>query len=290
MVIFPRIEVHAVDHCTLSCVGCNHASPHLGNKSYSANDYIHWLDVIRNNKFDWGTLAVSGGEPFLLKESLNDFVLTLKQRYRCNMEIFTNAFWLTGLDSIEKFKVVFQNISSLQISLYEPYIQKLGWPKYHELAHEIRKRFKIKVFNSEPGGVKSFGQVYFYDTPVEVDKSLNCWVKDCTQLNSNGMLYRCTYGHFLKTQIPSDGFRNGQDMCFDLKDIGKRDLKAWREKWPLDSCRFCGCNPEVSPFTKWKSDTKIKGMNREEYLKYLKTLIPQDQMINLDGKKRINLL
>lgn len=289
MKIFPRIEVHAADHCTLSCVGCNHASPHLKKRSYSVEEYTPWLDLIRKHNFDWEILGISGGEPFIIQEKLNDFCYSLKRKYHSRIELFTNAFWLTSLDSIDKYSRVFQNIESLQISWYKPYVEKLGWETCQKFMDEIRKRFRIHVFSFQTNGVKAFGQVYFYDTPVHVDSSSRCVVKDCTQLTAEGILYRCTYGHFLKTDIPSDGFKHSQDIVFDLRDIGKRDLRQWRSKWPLDSCRYCGCGPDRIIHTAWRSDSKIKDMSRKEYLEYLQEMVPA-KLNNLEPKRRINLL
>src|SRR5581483_345797 len=199
----------------------------------------------------------------------NDFCLKLKQRYNSKIELFTNAFWLTSLDAIDKFATVFRNIHTLQISFYKPYVEKIGWENCQKFAEEIRTRFNIHVFSFVPNGVKSFGQVYFYDTPAPTDKSLQCMVKDCTQLTADGILYRCTYGHFLKTPIPSEGFKKSQDIYFDLRNINKKSLTQWRNKWPLDSCKFCGCGPGRIIWTDWRSDPKIKNMNRDEYLEYL---------------------
>lgn len=39
--ILDRLEVHAVDHCNLACVGCNHSSPLLKKREYAAADHLH---------------------------------------------------------------------------------------------------------------------------------------------------------------------------------------------------------------------------------------------------------
>ena len=61
-------ELHAVDHCNLSCKGCSHFAPFStqhSKKEYAASDYMPIIDdmIRRNVVFD--TIKVIGGEPFL---------------------------------------------------------------------------------------------------------------------------------------------------------------------------------------------------------------------------------
>lgn len=272
MYYFPRIELHAVDHCTLSCVGCNHASPFLQKKMYCAEDYFPWLDLIRSKNCNWRLLAISGGEPFLLKEKLNDFCYNLKQKYKDTfIEVFTNAFWLDSMEVIEKYNIAFRSIDRLVVSYYEPYIKKFGFQNMKDRISEIGKRYSIQTSSFQENGTTYFGQVLFFDD-LKVVPNRNCPVKDCTQLTKNGLLYRCTYGHMLNTVIASDSFKKSKDIIFDLKtEIDSRDLVAWREKWPLDNCSFCGCGNNAS--AKWQSDPKIKTMNKEQYEKKVNNLI-----------------
>lgn len=286
MANFLRIELHAADHCTLSCIGCNHGSPHLNKKLYNVEDYIPWLDLLKNNNHTWNCLVITGGEPFLLKGNINNFCKVLKNRYKCAIQVFTNAFWLTSEESIENYHVCLSNISSLQISFYKPYVEKIGFDKLMYLASVIRKKYNIEVYSFQNKGVAKFGQVYFYDIPVKLDSKHRCAVKDCTQLRSNGKLYRCTYGHFLETKIPSDGFLNSKDIIFDLRDLDKRNIKEWLSKWPLDSCSFCGCGPSEISYANWQSDSSIKNMNRGEYLVKIEKLIGSKNMKNIKKDKK----
>ena len=169
MANFNRIEVHAVDHCTLSCIGCNHGSPHLRKKSYMVEDYTVWFDLLINKGHRWRSIGISGGEPFLLLNKINEFCQTLKQKYKCPIHIFTNGFWLNSERCVDDYSVCFSNIDSLQISFYKPYVEKIGIEKMKSTLDLIKNKYNIKIYSFQNEGVKKFGQVYFYDIPVKIN-------------------------------------------------------------------------------------------------------------------------
>lgn len=273
--IFPRIEIHAVDHCTLSCVGCNHGSPLLSKKIYKAQDYFVWLDILRNKGCDWNRLAVSGGEPFILSEKINDFIVSLKKRYNCHIELFSNAFWLSDENCFDKYRDCFSNLDELILSFYPPYVEKMGWEFIQNKVSNLRNKFKLKISSFQNQGVKNFGQFVFLEKSVPTTKDLKCAVKDCTQLRSNGIMYRCTYGHYVNTVVSSEGFKNSKDIFLDLNDKknDKNAIERWRNCWPLDSCSFCGCGQGRISWSKWESDSDIKNMTKDEYNKKVNKLI-----------------
>ena len=277
MIVFPRIEVHAVDHCTLSCIGCNHGSHLLKNKSYCAEDYIPWLDLLKSKGHNWDWLVVSGGEPFMLKDGLNVFCSTLKKRYGSFIELFTNAFWLSGPEVIETYKQTFESINRIMFSFYKPYTDKYGFDNMQNLVNQIRDRFNLQTGAFQPSGVSGFGQVMFSEEPNPNPKKL-CPVKDCSQLTKEGIIYRCTYGHYLKTSVVTDGFKCSKDIKFDLNtDLDTRDIIEWRKKWPLDSCSYCGCGEDII-WLKWKSDPKTKNMSKEEYRKTIQEMMRKEKL------------
>lgn len=266
-----RFEVHAVDHCNLACMGCNHASPFLKKREYQAEEYFPWIDMLREGGANFHTIGISGGEPFVHK-NINNFVKTLKQRYNCYINLFTNCFWLKGESSLDDYADALSRADILMLSAYKPIVERLGnFERLVELGTRIRERFGIKVGMFQQGVYDKFFQCDFYEEPVFIDASIDCHVKDCHQLTADGLLYRCTLGHALKGHPGvTEGFRNSKDLVYDLKtDPEHRLLLSWKDKWPLDACAYCGNTCDRAYPTTWESDPKLRSMDREEYLEKL---------------------
>jgi organic radical activating enzyme len=275
--ILERLEVHAVDHCNLSCIGCNHASPFFKKKNYQAEDYIPWIEKMRGELgLTFRKLAFTGGEPFL-HPALGEFVKEMKVvagAYEC--EIFTNLTWLKDESSIDKHAEVFSNVHNMCISRYKPVIEKIGGPELNRLMDVVVNRYPDMTIRSfDKGVVHEFSQVFFYEEARERLPHHTCAVKDCTQLVADGRLFRCTYGHAIGHHpAVSEGFAGSKDIVFDLKtDIGVRDINGWKDKWPLDACSHCGCGVSRDVWTPWVSDPLIRSMNREEYQDRLSLLV-----------------
>jgi 4Fe-4S single cluster domain len=270
---FPRIDVHPVDHCNLACIGCNHAAPFQPKTVHDVHDYRRWLDLIREHGHSWEVLGISGGEPFLHPE-INVFCRVLRAAYPdCIIEIFSNMFWLRDAAALRRYAIALQSVNRLMASHYPSVVERIGWEHLLRAEEEIRRRFGIEVGSFQEGIVHGFAQVEFYEEARPVTDAHDCAIKDCTQLRPDGLLYRCTYGHYLDTDFPSAGFRH-PDLWYDLKrDFGARDLKAWRSRWPLGSCHFCGCGAGRQTWTNWVSDPSIRGLNKVEYQERLRVLV-----------------
>lgn len=274
---FPRIDVHPVDHCNLACIGCNHAAPHRPKAIHDVSDYRRWLDLLRRKGHTWDTLGISGGEPFLHPD-ISGFTRALREAYSdSQLEIFSNAFWLAGPTALEDYHSVFTHIDRIMITHYRPVVDRIGWDRILNLEELLRSQFGIEVGHFQREAVHRFAQVAFYEEAIPVTESHVCAVRDCTQLRPNGILYRCTYGHYLETGLTSIGFRH-PDLQYDLgNELAARDLREWREKWPLGSCHFCGCGDGRQIWTNWTSDSTIRGMGKPEYNLRVAKLIEQGQ-------------
>ena len=246
-------------------------------KTYISSDYTNWLDLIIENGHSFKCLAISGGEPFILGDKLNKFCSEIREKYeKQHIELFSNAFWMTSEIEIAKYHTALSSINNLQLSFYPDYIEKIGWQKLQDLKNYIKNKYNITVGTFQQNGVKNFGQVYFFENPIEKNKNSQCPVKYCTQLRSDGYLYRCPYGYYLNTAIVSYGFNNGKDILFNLQEIKTKSIQDWYEKWPLDNCRYCGCGNASN--SKWQSDNSIKDMNRSQYLTKISNLIGKNKM------------
>jgi hypothetical protein len=262
-----RLEVHGCDHCNLACVGCNHSSPHLAKRFYGPEDYAPWLDRLAALGVGAGVVCVSGGEPFL-NPRLADLAEALRRWTPGNVAVYTNLFWLTGPEAIDRHARVFEHINTLSYTLYRPVVDRVGRPQLESLLAAIRKRWGTET-RPAPGDVATtFYQVGFTEEPEPV-RELGCVVRTCTQLTAEGLLYRCPYGHALRGHpLMTEGFRRAAagDLVFDLRgptDVAS--LAAWAEKWPLDTCRYCTLGQGKQVPTPWVSDGAIRGMGAEEY-------------------------
>lgn len=267
-----RLEIHAVDFCNLSCIACNHSSPFLKRKTeYKASEYIPWIEKIRARGVEIGKLAITGGEPFLHK-SLAAFITQVKEAAQPDLtEVFSNCFWLKDESSIAKYNDELISVDRLHYSLYEPIVAKIGLEEIHRLLDVIRARYDhLHVATFVEGVNKTFGLTTFYEEPVERLPHQTCAVKTCTQLRSNGLLYRCTQGLAMEGDPGmTEGFRGSKDIVFDLVRDVDRDFVAWATKWPLDACAFCSCGHGRETPIKWVSDPAIRGMTADEYEKRL---------------------
>lgn len=275
MYTLDRLEIHAVDHCNLACVACNHASPFLKKKEYTAQDYIPWIEKIRARGVEVNKLCVTGGEPFLHKE-LAAFIVQLKEAAQPALtEVFSNVFWMRDESSIAKHHDVLMSVDRLHYSLYQPVVDKIGLDEIHRLLDVIRSRYPhLHVTTFVQGVNKTFGLVTFYDQPVPRQPHQTCMVSTCTQLRADGKVYRCTQGLALEGHPGmSEGFRASRDIVFDLVRDVDRDFHQFLAKWPLDACAYCSCGLGRETPIPWTSDTAIRSMGPEEYEKRLVQIV-----------------
>jgi len=267
MYLLDRLEIHAVDHCNLACVGCNHNSPFLKKREYTAEDYIPWIERIKAKDVRINKLCITGGEAFLHRD-LCPFVGKLKEAAEPGLtEIFSNCYWLTDEQSIDKHDCLLRTVNRLHYSLYKPIVDKIGLDEMNRLLGIIKDRYpNLHVTTFVDGINKTFGLVAFYDEPVERLAHQTCQVKTCTQLRADGKLYRCPQGLALEGHPGmSEGFKASQDIVYDLAGDDDRDFHQFLAKWPLDACAYCSCGLARETPIPWTSDPKIRGMGPEEY-------------------------
>ena len=273
--ILDRLEVHAVDHCNLACVGCNHNSPFLKKREYAAAEYIPWIEKIRARGVEVDKLAITGGEPFLHR-SLGSFISDVKEAARPALtEVFSNCFWLRDEASIDKHDDVLKVVDRLHYSLYHPIVDRIGPEEIQRLLEVVRLRYgHLDVAAFVPGVNKTFALVTFYDSPVERLPHQTCPVKTCTQLRADGKVYRCTQGLALEGHPGmSEGFRASKDIVFDLERDEGRDFEEWAKRWPLDACAWCSCGHGRETPIPWTNDPTIRGLGPDEYERRLVQIV-----------------
>jgi len=239
-----RLEIHVADHCTLKCFGCNHLSPQLNKKLYNIKDYIYWLDKLRNHGTFYDIISLTGGEPFL-NPSLIEFVKTIKG-YCFKTEICTNLFWLKDEKSIDKYKDIIESVDILTISMYKKY------SKYNQkpLLEKLDKLYPDKLFFHYKDTVETFFINNFTEEYLPVIEN-NCAVKNCTQLLSNGYLYRCPYGRVIDIDGAVPQNIDMTDMVYDI-DNDSRNLQDWHDKWEMNCCHHCTLGQGKQKEIEWK--------------------------------------
>jgi hypothetical protein len=148
-----RFDVHLVDHCNLSCKGCEHFSSIADNKFLSLGEFER--DCKRLSELTGGIvddIALLGGEP-LLHPQITDFCFTARKYFHTGMiYIITNGVLLEKQDAVF-WDTLKENNITLIISVYpvkinHGYIQKLAakygieivyWGDWEEMYKRWRK-------------------------------------------------------------------------------------------------------------------------------------------------------
>lgn len=228
-------ELHAVDHCNLNCLNCNHHSLFFKKKEYQSNDYIPFIDEMIYRNIEFETIQILGGEPFL-HSNLPDFVTTIKNRYQKNIHVTTNGFWL-GKD-YSKYDDLFKIINKMFISIYPTIENAIGREKLLSVINEIKSKYNFEIILRD--NIKKFMEIKFTSTP-EPPTSFCHAQGNCTNLLPNGKLARCGVGAYANKNpsVTAEFLNNNDDMFYDLTIDDGRDFKLWKEKYPLNSCNFC---------------------------------------------------
>ena len=279
---FIRLEVHPVDHCNLSCgATCNHLSPFLRTRKNRADDYVPWIHKLADFA-TYATFCFSGGEP-TLHPDLAGFITVIKAAHSRPVwwQMATNLRWLKTENDIGKMGPVLSQLNSLIVSIYQPMVNKVGGHgRMLELLEKCRIRYGLDLVNfGNFGVIDRFWRARFYDEPQPIVR-LDCGTRNCTQLEPDGILYRCPFGHGFKSSVVPGGFRKATGMTFDLnRPFTIQELHTWRAAFPFDSCRHCGqAVGDDFQFVPWENRPGIREMAVKQFDDYLVSLPVLDEV------------
>lgn len=226
-------ELHAVDHCNLNCLNCNHHSLFFKKKEYSCEQYFPWIDEMKRRDISFQTIGIIGGEPFLHSD-LEGFCEGIKNRYKCRVIVTTNGFWLKNW---KKNQSIIQLLDEIIFSVYAPIASVIDFAKLVEEISSFSPKTKIKKRDN----ITHFSEIKFTSKP-EVPSDYCDWQADCTNLLVDGKLARCGVGAYAKANPSATKeflTSSNSDMFYDLSKDNGRDFKKWKEKYPLEACKFC---------------------------------------------------
>lgn len=253
-------ELHAVDHCNLNCINCNHHSLFFKKKEHNAADYFPHIDEMIRRNIKFNQIGILGGEPFL-HSNLFGFVNSIKQRYKKNIVITTNGFWL-GKD-YSKYDNIFRIIEKMFVSIYPTIESSIGIDKINKSIEEIRTKYNLDIVirSGKKSSINSFIEVKFTTKP-EIPTSFCKAQGDCTNLLPEGKIARCGVGAYAKKN-PNATFEflsKTEDMFYDLTKDNGRDFGEWKTKYPLESCNYCSVWKK-----NWVSWKNSKNTNKNDH-------------------------
>jgi anaerobic ribonucleoside-triphosphate reductase activating protein len=111
-----------VSGCIHKCDECY--NPETWNKKYGILfDKQFYLNIIKNNTLITG-VTISGGEPFLYPEELNDFILEVK-KINLNIWVYTGYIYE---DLLQKDKNILNMINNIEVIVDGKYNKNLKYP------------------------------------------------------------------------------------------------------------------------------------------------------------------
>jgi hypothetical protein len=228
-------ELHAVDHCNLNCLNCNHHSLFFKKKEYRCEDYFPWIDEMKRRKIKFGTIGILGGEAFLHSD-LASFCKGFKKRYGCRMLLTTNGFWLKSREDQDQ---VLRWVDEIIFSIYQPIEESMSRDVLETKLDGLQRRNPHLTVRRRDH-IRTFAEVKFTSEP-EIPSSFCDWQANCTNLLPDGRLARCGVGAYAHKNpaVTEEFLRGANDMFYDLSVDDGRDFKSWKQKYPLEGCKFC---------------------------------------------------
>lgn len=215
-----QLEINIVDHCNLSCKGCNHGSPITPVNYVSLESVKRDLDgikpFIRAQK-----IRLIGGEP-TLHPQIDDLLQICKDAQIANsVEINTNG---TKLDKMsERF---WQILDFAFISAYPGIEQNYPQQYKHKVLANKSNYFKYP-FSSNP------------NTDIDLVNNIwsQCQIRDYVYGVIEGYLFRCFRSSSIARLLK---FEDPNVDALKIADLTAETLKAYSERvTPLKGCGNC---------------------------------------------------
>mgnify|MGYP003114758637 CR=1 FL=1 len=239
------IEIHSVDHCTLSCNNCSHDAENANARFYSGEDYDRWFDKMAQADIHFSNISIAGGEPLINKKMPE--LINMSRRYATGrVSTMTNGWWLSSKKMVEKQLKKIEDVDDLCVTIYRPYVEKFGGLSAVEdrlsYLQELLPHLNIVRWGQRV--VRDFGKIEFHDDKRETLPNLYCAFMGCKQLLHTGMLLGCCVSRRVLSMPAVDKF-NIQGK------INKEEFVSWYNKNPLDLCSHCSLATEGVEYVPW---------------------------------------
>jgi cyclic pyranopterin phosphate synthase len=225
------LEIHASDHCNLSCKACSHLSP-ISEKFFPPTENLAALSVLARH-YHARTLRLLGGEP-LLRSDLAEFIATIRAtKISDSIRLVTNGTLLHKVTPD-----LLGVIDSIEISFY-PNLLKLEklreFKKFcegHQVSLYVRAMNHFRISHSEIGSQDRALVQKIYDSC----KIAHRW---SSQTYYNGIFFKCSNGPNLDREILKNNYASGLKISDDAEFFSRlKDYLAPTAK-PIAACTHC---------------------------------------------------
>lgn len=230
-------EVNAVDHCNISCLDCNHASP-VANKRMSDPDIVfHDLSLLAKS-YKAGLLKVIGGEP-LLHPDLLSLILAIRKSGICNhIVLYTNGILLHQMNDN-----IWKELDEIELSVYPDTRDQLD--KHMPAIKRTAQKHNVKL----SGYFYGYFRATFSTMGTSDEELTRCIYRTCQLANEwgcqsihDGHFFKCPQSIYIPKFLDdnfsydykNDGIRITGEASFSKK------LKNYlSSSQPLKACRYC---------------------------------------------------
>jgi hypothetical protein len=233
----PAIECAVVDHCNLSCAGCDHSSPFLPDHCIGVAEFERDATALAR-ALHVQRLRIVGGEPLLHPELPDLLAAAQSSGLADEVELWTN-----GLRLHEADPAIFPHLDTLRITKYPGVRLKVDLEELARLAERHGFRLRVEACNEFLHGVlnQAIDDPAVVNTIFQDCKNTHLWSCHAFQ---GGRYYKCSRAPYIAKRLELKGMKSDFEALdgvslHDTSDL-HGDLERYlTQKTPLRSCNWC---------------------------------------------------
>jgi hypothetical protein len=271
--IVNKLEYPIVEHCNLSCIHCDHASPLMNPRFTSLEQYDRDLTicsrVLHTHEF-----CVLGGEPLLHQHLLRFLAIARDRGISDIVTLVTNGALLHKAPP-----GMWKLIDKLWLSIYPRIVIRPDLETIRRMCADngvmlyVRNitEFGQRLINHRNSDSESVGLIY---SQCKIAHEWRCYSI------YNGVFYKCSIAPFTSRRLSlrNVGYEGEHD---GVRLDGNPTLRAQIEEYlrctrPLDACHYClGTSGSNVPHRQLKRNEVLDSLRSDDP--------PVNQLINLSG-------
>src|SRR6266404_2764366 len=243
-----NVEYNLVEHCNLSCSGCDHASPFMPKTFAALADFVQDFEALKEIA-SLNSLYFVGGEPLLHPDLLSFLEESRRLAIASRIVVWTNGVLLH--QAPDRF---WQSIDELVVTFYPNVHVRM---RADDLMAKCRAHGVSLLLNYIGRGPDRRGSELRYvgefqktllnreicDAPLVEKIFQRCENKGCHTVY-DGHFFKCSVAPFVPERLRLGGRRFEHSISDSVQLRGNtnlyRDLKAYLKSCaPLAACRFC---------------------------------------------------